>query len=169
MSNSSGSNKDLKLPISIFLAFHLTSIFWVAFMPLHLKYAVPPIAAYIHFFGLYQNWLMFEKPTTGNYYLLASIEKKDGTKYLVNFPHMDELSTLDAMKFHRFRKFQQSSVFNPRNEFILSDVATWFINGLKPDERSDVVSVTLVQKKTAVLGSESELTTFFVFRPEAKK
>lgn len=169
MTNFIAQINDKKFLISIFLIFHLTSIFWVAFAPANLKFKILPISAYIHLFGLYQNWLMFEKPTTGNYYLLALIESSDGKKVLVNFPHMDELSGWDTLKYHRFRKFQQSSVFNPSNQIILPDLAIWFINGINAEDREKVSSVTLFQKKVSLKSGDEQSTAFFVFRPEHRQ
>lgn len=135
--------------LSLFACFHLVTIITTAFVPSALKTPIFYLSKlYVNFFGLYQNWEMFQSPPSGNYYLCALIRFEDGSKQLIEFPRMQDVSLAERLQLHRLRKFQQSHVFYPGNEAILPDVAQWFANEAELQSKKKVREVVLGQKIT---------------------
>lgn len=146
--------------ISIFIVFHLLalvsdSLFWTSGMQ-----QFGPIRAYINFFGLYQNWAMFEKAPAADYYLCAVITEKSGKRNLVEFEHMENLPLFERLKLHRFRKFQQSFVFNQKYSALYPHVCFWILNN-QSIQKKDVDSITLYQKELSLADHSEKMHRFF--------
>lgn len=146
--------------ISIFILLHVT---FLAYNAIHWSCGLPqiwPVKAYINLFGLYQNWMMFEKAPAADYYLCAVIEMNDGKKSFVEFEHMDDLQGWARLRSHRFRKFQQTYLFNPRNAMLYPDVCRWIVRNAAGVQGAQVKSITLYQKELALISREEKMHPF---------
>ncbi len=154
--------------ISVFIVFHIVTCLSYAISPsLVLKYN-PISASYVHLFGLYQHWSMFEKAPTGNYYLVFFVTFKSGKKELIEFAHMNDLDRLKQLQMHRFRKFQQSSVFNPANSLLWKDLCLWVLNNYSESQQKEIEKIELAQNYVPLrdeysASSNGEKTTRLVY------
>ncbi|MBX9723007.1 MAG: hypothetical protein K2X81_16515 [Candidatus Obscuribacterales bacterium] len=131
--------------ISVFILFHIVTCLSYAINPAWVLKYNPISASYVHLFGLYQQWAMFEKAPTGKYYLVFFVTFKNGKKELIEFAHMNDLDRLKQLQMHRFRKFQQSSVFNPANSFLWKDLCLWVMNNYSQSQQKDIAKIELAQ------------------------
>ncbi|MBX9686525.1 MAG: hypothetical protein K2X27_07470 [Candidatus Obscuribacterales bacterium] len=159
--------------ISAFIIFHLLSIFSSALsLKGTLKYN-PLMAAYLHFFGLYQHWVMFERAPESNNYIVFLLQWKDGRRELIEFAHMDELDQLSRLRMHRFRKFQQSSAFNPANRFLWKDLCLWFFNSCNDSDKSRIAEIELLEKVIPFsinsINTEPKFVLVYRFFPSAEQ
>jgi hypothetical protein len=152
--------------LSLFIAFHLICLF-IDLFSISAKLKPPAfVDAYVSLFGLYQNWSMFERVPAANYYLCAVITSKDGKKNFVEFEHMDKLDYWSRLKLHRFRKFQQSSIFNSRNAYLYPQVCKWIMLQQEEKVRTNFSSIILYQKEVALLSKAEKMHPFFKYSGE---
>lgn len=153
--------KNWKIPISLFIAFHLAAI-GLDCIRWHFSFEAPSVFySYVDCFGLYQNWRMFDQAPRANYYLCALIKKKDGSKLWVEFGHMDKLDYWQRISLRNFRKFQQSFVFNPRYSDLYPDLCRWIISGLSEKDRNGCSEVVLYQRQIDLESGRERRIPFF--------
>ncbi len=146
MLSCSYPSKKQRQIISAFIVFHIFSLLSFAINSTWtLKFNLPS-AAFLHAFGLYQNWIMFEKAPSANYYLVFYVFFKNGNKEYIEFAHMDNLNYFQKLQLHRFRKFQQSSLFNPANSDLWRDLCLWVFRNYSPDKQIQIEKITLARK-----------------------
>lgn len=143
--------------ISLFIVLHLFAIITNCFRSVY-AFPVPLLNNYIHLFGLYQGWSMFESAPVADYYLCAVLKTKSGQTRVVEFNHMDNLEWSSRLQLHQFKKFQQTHLFNPNNAFLYPQVCLWILRGLDSKTRGQIDSILLYKKAIYFAGSQGEKT-----------
>lgn len=150
--------------ISIFIVFHLLSISFSALNQTVRMPLIPPLAQYVNLFGLYQNWVMFATAPSANNYLCAVLLMDNGVKKFVEFPRMDKLNRANRVQLHRFRKFQQSNIFNPAYALLYPQLCRWIINGQGEEAQVHVREVTLFRKELSLFSNEEKMQSVFRYK-----
>ena len=92
-----------------------------------------PVDAYLSFFSIYQDWMMFAKnPARTNMFLSADVEFMDGTKDTYVFPKPTELTLFEKYVFgERFRKIISESIRRDDKRFMWPDTAKFALRKMR--------------------------------------
>lgn len=129
-----------KIFISFFILFHLMVMMRVH-LPLDTIFfstLYRPVDAYLSFFSIYQDWMMFAKnPSRTNTYLKAEVEFDDGQVVEFKFPHSPKLSLGEKyIRGERYRKLITEALTRDSHSYMWRDVAKFILRKVK-DENFD--------------------------------
>jgi hypothetical protein len=161
-----------KIFISLFIFFNflimarvhipLDSKFWSTFYR--------PVDAYLSFFSIYQDWMMFAaNPTRMNIYISARVKFEDGIEDEYIFPDSSRMSLGEKYRRgERFRKLISETISREENRFMWPDVAKFSLRKLRKRHFTRIpVRVELFQhwRKTPDLKQEfiPHLTKFKLY------
>jgi hypothetical protein len=128
-------SRTRKIILSGFILFNFLPMLRIH-LPLDAKFigaTYRPVDAYLSFFSIYQDWMMFAKnPARLNIYLTADVEFDDGTRDTYVFPKPTELSLLEKYIYgERFRKIISESIRRDDNRFMWPDTAKFALRKLR--------------------------------------
>jgi hypothetical protein len=128
-------SKTKKLLVSAFILFNFLAMIRVH-LPLDARIfntLYRPVDAYLSFFSIYQDWMMFAKnPSRMNVYISADVEFDDGTKDTYVFPRPTELSLIDKYVYgERYRKIVSEAIRRDDHMFMWEDTAKFAMRKLK--------------------------------------
>jgi hypothetical protein len=127
----------MKVTVSLFILFHLLVMMRVH-LPLETKFfsaIYRPVDAYLSFFSIYQDWMMFAKnPSRTNTYVKAEIEFDDGGIVEYKFPHSPRLTLGDKyINGERFRKLISEAITRDSHSYMWKDVARFALRKVRDD------------------------------------
>lgn len=128
-------SKTKKLIISGFILFNFLTMIRVH-VPLEHKFfsnAYKPIDAYLSFFSIYQDWLMFApNPTRLNLYITADIEFEDGSKDTYFFPRPAQMNLFEKyVNGERYRKIVTEGIRNDSHKWMWPDTAKFALRKMR--------------------------------------
>lgn len=124
-----------KVLISFFIIFNFLTMIRI-FVPLDKKFfglIYKPVDAYLSFFSIYQDWMMFAPdPARVNSYIGAEVEFEDGTKEKYAFPGAGKLNIIEKY-FHgeKFRKITSEGIRKNENSFMWQDTAKFVLRKMR--------------------------------------
>lgn len=124
-----------KILISSFILFNFLIMARVH-MPLNEKFfskVYRPVDAYLSFFSLYQDWMMFApNPGKTNILLTASVEFDDGSKENYEFPNPQNMDVFQKYSSgEKFRKIISEGIRKDSNSFMWQDTAKFVLRKMK--------------------------------------
>jgi hypothetical protein len=92
-----------------------------------------PVDAYLSYFSLYQDWMMFApNPGRLNVFITAEVEFDDGTKDTYVFPRSSELSLGEKYVYgEKFRKIVSEGIRRDSHQFLWPGTAKFALRKLK--------------------------------------
>ncbi len=131
-----------KMLISTFICFNVLTMLRIH-LPLDTKLfgtIYRPVDAYLSFFSIYQDWMMFAKnPARINTFLSADVEFMDGTIDTYVFPKPTELTLFEKYVFgERFRKIISESIRRDDKRFMWPDTAKFALRKLRDKNYSKI-------------------------------
>lgn len=124
-----------KIVISGFILFNILAMVRVH-LPLEARFfsvIYKPVDAYLSFFSIYQDWMMFAKnPSRINVYISAEAEFDDGTKDTYVFPRPTELGLGDKYTFgERYRKILSEAIRRDDHSYMWPDTAKFALRKMR--------------------------------------
>lgn len=128
-------SKTKKTFISCFILLNLLAMVRIH-LPLDNKFfssVYRPVDAYLSFFSIYQDWLMFApNPTRLNVYITAEVEFEDGTKDVFAFPKPSEMNIFQKyVNGERYRKIVSEAIRNDSHSWMWPDTARFALRKLR--------------------------------------
>lgn len=92
-----------------------------------------PVDAYLSFFSIYQDWMMFAKnPSRINVYMTADVEFDDGTKDTYVFPRPTHMRLIDKyVSGERYRKILSEAIRRDDHRYMWPDTAKFALRKLR--------------------------------------
>lgn len=105
-------------------------------MPMNEKFFLAlykPVDAYLSFFSLYQDWMMFApNPGKANILLTARVEFEDGSKENYQFPNPQNMDVFQKYSSgEKFRKIISEGIRKDSNLFMWKDTAKFVLRKIK--------------------------------------
>lgn len=127
--------KIRKVLISLFIVFNFLTMLRVH-LPLDSKFFgtfYRPIDAYLSFFSIYQDWLMFApNPNRLNLYVTADVEFDDGSTASYDFEHASSDTIWEKYAYgEKYRKFILDGLRKDENAWMRPDAARFALRKLK--------------------------------------
>ncbi len=99
-----------------------------------------PVNAYLSFFSIYQDWMMFApNPNRHNVYLTAEVEFLDGTKTTYLFPGQKGISQSERYAYgERFRKITVEGIRSDKKSFLWKDAAKFVLRKVRDENYSKI-------------------------------
>lgn len=124
-----------KCLISLFILFNFLTMLRVH-VPLHVplfKTIYKPVDAYLSYFSIYQDWVMFSpNPARTSSYLSADIVFNDGTKEHYVFPKASEQTFLQKYSHgEKFRKIISEGIRNDDHSYMWKDTARFALRKMR--------------------------------------
>lgn len=99
-----------------------------------------PVDAYLSFFSIYQDWLMFApNPTRMNASLSAEILFEDGSSDIYRFPRSAEMGIVDKYTHgEKYRKIITEAIRNDSHSWMWKDTAKFALRKMKEKSFSKI-------------------------------
>ncbi len=99
-----------------------------------------PVDAYLSFFSIYQDWLMFApNPARTSYHLTAQVEFDDGSTDSYSFPKTSDLTFAQRYSYgERYRKIISEAIRKDSHKWMWPDTARFALRKLKERNFSKV-------------------------------
>lgn len=128
-------SRNKKFIVSFFIVFNFLAMLRVH-LPLDAKFfstLYRPVDAYLSFFSIYQDWMMFAKnPSRINVYMSADVEFDDGTKDTYIFPRPTHMRLIDKyISGERFRKILSEAIRRDDHRYMWADTAKFALRKLR--------------------------------------